>query len=167
MADLFNHEKAHREKENVYFQRLKSFFNVSDWDVDPAKSENQIGLYFTGFNGTWPCIAHIAEDGETFTFYSIYPHPIPEAYLPNITEFITRANFGMMIGNFELDLNDGELRYKTGINASLAPLTTQLIEHITYKNLTTFDVHFPGLQCLAEGNPLEDALTSITILRDV
>ncbi len=31
---------------------------------------------------------------------------------PTIAEFITRANYGLRIGNFEMDYRDGEVRYK-------------------------------------------------------
>ncbi len=33
-----------------------------------------------------------------------------------VAEFITRANFGIVIGNFEIDFSDGEIRYKTSID---------------------------------------------------
>ncbi|MDJ1171766.1 hypothetical protein PMG71_20260 [Roseofilum sp. BLCC_M154] len=32
-----------------------------------------------------------------------------------MAEFLTKANYGMILGDFELDLTDGELRDKTSI----------------------------------------------------
>lgn len=34
----------------------------------------------------------------------------------NLAEFACRANFGLLNGNFELDMRDGELRYKTFVD---------------------------------------------------
>lgn len=41
---------------------------------------------------------------------------VPEELRPGVAEFITRANYGLIRGNFEMDFNDGELRYKTTIS---------------------------------------------------
>jgi hypothetical protein len=45
----------------------------------------------------------------------IYTTPllaVPEDKRPAVCEFITRANYGLPAGNFEMDWSDGELRYK-------------------------------------------------------
>jgi len=33
-----------------------------------------------------------------------------------VNEFLTRANYGLNIGNFEMDFQDGEIRFKTAID---------------------------------------------------
>lgn len=33
-----------------------------------------------------------------------------------VAEFIARGNFGIVIGNFEIDFSDGEIPYKTSID---------------------------------------------------
>jgi hypothetical protein len=45
-----------------------------------------------------------------------------------IAKFITRANYGMSLGNFELDFNDGEIRYKTSIDVTDDRLNFALIQ---------------------------------------
>lgn len=39
-----------------------------------------------------------------------------ETCMAETCEFIARANYGIAIGNFEVDVRDGELRYKVCIN---------------------------------------------------
>lgn len=36
--------------------------------------------------------------------------------MAQVAEYLHRANFGLSIGNFELDFNDGEIRYKVSCN---------------------------------------------------
>jgi len=43
-------------------------------------------------------------------------------------KFLTRANYGMMIGNFEMDFTDGEIRYKTSIDVEGDKLSSALIK---------------------------------------
>ena len=42
-----------------------------------------------------------------------------------MAEFITRANYGLHMGCFELDFNDGEIRYKMSISSSALEANTE------------------------------------------
>lgn len=39
-----------------------------------------------------------------------------EKNMASVAEFLHRANYGLTFGNFELDFNDGEIRYKMALN---------------------------------------------------
>lgn len=39
-----------------------------------------------------------------------------EEHRVELAKFLTMVNYGLMIGNFELDLSDGEVRYKVATN---------------------------------------------------
>ena len=62
-----------------------------------------------------------------------------------MAEFVTRANRGMRIGNFELDFDDGEIRYKTSMDVEGGDLTDKMIDNLLRANLTTTDRYFTGL----------------------
>lgn len=51
------------------------------------------------------------EDGINFT-YILANSADDDASKQAIAEFITRANYGLMIGNFQMDYTDGEIGYK-------------------------------------------------------
>ena len=51
-------------------------------------------------------------DEDHISCYHIFPIRVSEERRAAVCEFITRANFGLKYGNFEMDFNDGELRYK-------------------------------------------------------
>jgi len=56
--------------------------------------------------------AHIGEDRPTLVIYLKIPFHTPKEHFPAVAEFICRANWDLVIGNFELDYLDGEIRYK-------------------------------------------------------
>ncbi len=68
-----------------------------------------------------------------------------------IAEFITRANYGLVIGNFELDFSDGELRYKTAIDVEDDNLSFALIKQMVYANVIIMDKYLPGIMAVIEG----------------
>jgi hypothetical protein len=68
-----------------------------------------------------------------------------------IAEFLTRANYGMTIGNFELDYTDGEIRYKTSIDVTNDQLSPALIQTLVYINVAMMDEYLPGIQAVIDG----------------
>jgi len=77
-----------------------------------------------------------------------------------VAELLTRANYGMLIGNFELDLDDGEIRYKTSIDMEgLVPLSAEdrsvsklLWKSLVYANVLTSDQYLPAIKSVVEGH---------------
>jgi hypothetical protein len=66
-------------------------------------------------------------------------------------EYLTRINYGLIIGNFEMDFDDGEIRYKTSIDVEDDPLTPALIRPVIYVNLLNMDRFLPGLEAVLTG----------------
>lgn len=61
-------------------------------------------------------IFYIIVGEETVTCYHIALISIPEEQRVAVNEFITRANYGLLKGNFEMGFRDGELRYKNNVS---------------------------------------------------
>jgi hypothetical protein len=57
----------------------------------------------------------------------------------------------MRIGNFELDFDDGEVRYKTSIDIEGGELTAKMIENLLRANLSTMNRYFTGMMELIYG----------------
>ena len=62
-----------------------------------------------------------------------------------MAEFISRANFGLMIGNFELNFDDGEVRYKTSLDVEDTAINFNLIKNLVYANITLMDHYYGGI----------------------
>ena len=50
--------------------------------------------------------------------YAVCPINASEDVRPVVAEYLTRANYGMKCGNFEMDYSDGEVRYKSYLHCS-------------------------------------------------
>ncbi|WRH65506.1 MAG: YbjN domain-containing protein [Planktothrix sp. GU0601_MAG3] len=66
--------------------------------------------------------------------------------------FITLLNYGTVVGNFEMNFQDGELRYKTSLDAEDAALNPALIKHLIYTSVSTMDDYLPGILSVIYGN---------------
>nr|WP_246844490.1 YbjN domain-containing protein [Hydrocoleum sp. CS-953] len=143
--------------EESIFKAVVNFFIEDDWQFAKLETEPTLRLAFQGKNGKWDCYAKAREQQQQFAFYSVCPINVPENKHQPIIEFITRANYGMIIGNFELDFTDGEIRYKTGIDVEGDRLSFALIKQIVYANVMMMDEYLPGIQAILSENlsPLE------------
>lgn len=69
--------------------------------------------------------------------YAMLPNHIPEGKRNLVCRFIARANYGMRNGNLEMDLNDGEVRYKTYLYAKdRIPAQNEIERYVDFSFLT-------------------------------
>ena len=134
------------------FDALGQFLEADGWYPQRIGDKNVYRVGFAGQNGQMTCFATIFEEHDQFLFYAIAPLKVPEAARPAAAEFITRANYGLRIGNFEMDFSDGEVRYKTSLDFEGETLTAGLIKNAIYPAVQTMDRYLPGLMGLIFGD---------------
>jgi hypothetical protein len=102
---------------------------------------------FAGQNGVWSCFARVREDEGQLIFYSYRPITVAANQLLPVSEYINRANFGMHIGNFELDYENRTVQFRTSVDVEGQEeiLSSRLIKHLVYQNILTMDRYLPGL----------------------
>jgi hypothetical protein len=127
------------------FQTLADFLETDGWKPRRLEGKNAFSMGFSGKNGDFRCYAVVRVDLEEFLFYVVAPVRVPDAVRPAVAEFITRANYGMRIGNFELDYSDGEVRFKSSFNFENEVLTEETIRNTLYPAVHTIDRYLPGL----------------------
>ena len=132
-------------------EQVLHFFTTEDWQFTKLQGESTLAMAFQGKQSRWNCYACVREEQKQFAFYSICPIVAPEPQRSAIAEFLTRANYGMTIGNFELDYTDGEIRYKTSIDVTNAQLSSALIQTLVYTNVAMMDEYLPGIQAILAG----------------
>lgn len=147
-------EEWTEEEENTSVESVvREFFDEDDWEfiqIEPGLLQ----LAFQGENGRWRCYARIHEQEKQFIFYSICPLVVAEEDRMLMAEFLTKANYGMILGNFELDFTDGEIRYKTSIDVEGDRLTLALVRSLVYANVTIMDRYLLGIVAVLEGNSI-------------
>lgn len=127
------------------FATLGRFLHDDGWHPQRVEDRYVYRSFFGGKNGDYRCFAQIAVNLEQFLFYVTASVYVPEELRPAVAEFITRANYGLRIGNFEMDYADGEVRFKTSLDFEGETLSTNLIRNAIYPAVMTMDLYFPGL----------------------
>lgn len=80
--------------------------------------------------------------------------------LGELTRYLTMANYGLLNGNFELDVRDGEVRYKIFVDCDgVDSLSPEVIKDSFYLGAFMMDRYGDGIAALALG--FSDAQTEI------
>jgi len=134
------------------FETLGKFLEDDGWYPQQLENRTIYSMGFEGKNGRVACYAQIRVDLEQFVFYVMAPAKAQENKRLSVAEFIARANYGLRIGNFELDFEDGEIRYKSSIDFEGVELKPELIKHAIYPAVQTMDRYLPGIMAVIYGN---------------
>lgn len=140
MSPLFGGSKS-------MFDTMVQFFKDDEWRFEQIEGKTILKMGFKGENGAWRCFAQIREEQKQFIFYSILDFNVPAEKRPKMAEFITRANYGLITGNFEMDFSDGEVRFKTSMDVkdNEDKFCTSLIKKMVYLNVLMTDKYLPGI----------------------
>lgn len=153
MAKLAIDSQIEEEKQASIFDVVVNFFKENNWSISQHETEPILHMGYQGENGDWTCTVRTREKPSQFVFYSVCPVNIPQKKRLVIAEFLTRANFGLIVGNFEMDLQDGEVRYKTyAINGKNNLLNSELIGQLIFVNVMTMDKYLPALMSVLYAN---------------
>lgn len=131
-------------------QTVAAFFVQEDWSFDQNVEKSVLRLQYTGDHGKWQCYAKTQEENQVFLFYSILHLKAPKDKHLDVADYICRINYGLVMGNLEIDFEDGEIRYKTSIDVEGDTLSFELIRNMVYANVNLMDFYLPGLLAMIE-----------------
>lgn len=133
------------------FETVGTFLEEDGWNPQRIDDQHVYRSYYYGKNGEIRCYAQVRVDLQQFIFYAVATFKVAEEMRSAVAEYITRANYGLRIGNFEMDYSDGEVRYKSGIDFENETLTRNLAKFTIYPAVQTMDHYMPGLLKVAFG----------------
>lgn len=104
---------------------LKLAFDHEGWTYgfDEAAGTLEAGFDLESRLGQAPLYIHVLEDVVLCHAYASLK--VPEEDRHRVMEFVTRANCGLKLGNFEMDLDTGVVCFKTTFCLTGVPLPTR------------------------------------------
>lgn len=137
---------------STFHEQMLEFLSAEGFDYERHDDQRAARIVHQGTTIEWACIAQVWEDARVFAFYSVSPLRPAPANLARTSELIQRINIAMLAGNFEIDLDDGEVRLKTVVG--LGPSGTwsdELARVVVYTNLAAMNHYIVGLLQVVTG----------------
>ena len=134
------------------FETIVAYFEQDGWEFRRLAGHQAVETGAAGEHGNYRVIAVVERDHPIVRFLTFVEGKVPEARRRDVMEFLTRANYGLLLGNFELDADDGEVRFKCSADLEDGELTHAQFENLLLVGLTVMDRYFPGLQRVIQGS---------------
>ena len=157
--------QAQTQTDLSLFEVVLAFFQDNHWTFSQHETEPILRMGYQGENGEWTFLAKVIENPSHLVFYSLCPVNVPPKKRLEMAEFLTKVNYGFVVGNFEMDYEDGEVRYKTyGIDGDNNPLDSEIIAKLIYVNVMTMDKYLPGIMSVLYANlPINQIIEQLEV----
>jgi hypothetical protein len=126
------------------FERVTAFLADKKLAHHHDRALGLVRLPYQGRAGQWNVIVKVDAAPAQLTVYSLLPLKAPEALRASTSEAVQRANWGLPHGNFEFDVDDGELRFKTSAFVTAAEGDVATLEALLLANTATVDRYLPA-----------------------
>ena len=142
------------------FRAITDYLESKDFNYSAYPEENRLSLTMSGKNANFRFTARITHGGDYLQIAAYYPFFVrEEKQRPSVAELITRANYNMPLGKFEMDMKDGEVRFHITHVIGESGLHADMIEKHFMTAFFTADRYFPAfMQHIHAGYTPEDAV---------
>jgi len=112
------------------------------------EEEPLIRLDVQGDNGYWVCLVQIREKQRQILYYGVCPaKPRPDK-IGTLAELLTRINYQLATGCFEMDYDTGQVRLRTAANLGRAEPDETLVAGALEANILIMDGYLPALMAV-------------------
>ena len=139
--DIDSMTKQNESNDTPIVNYLKQYFDEQQWhynhyrpktngDSNDSQQSHHLSLRMRHRNLECGYLFRVQEHNHLLALYGILPFLISESHQSAAMLLITQINYDMLIGNLEMDINDGEIRYKNAIDVEAVGLDDSIIEHL-------------------------------------
>ena len=140
--DIEGMTKQNSDDDTPIVNYLKQYFDEQQWHYNHYRprtsgnknidSQQSHHLSLRMRNKKLDCgyLFRVQEKNNLLAVYGTLPFLIPESHQSAAMLLITQINYDMLIGNLEMDINDGEIRYKNAIDVEAVGMDENTIEHL-------------------------------------
>lgn len=145
-----------REYSKPIKNAVENFLKEDDWNYEMVDD----GVFRTGVKLECKLKSariYILVYDADFTVTAIIPIGTDEKSMPAMAEFIARVNFGLRIGQFVMNFDDGKVYYRSSMYCGDVPPAKEQIKHLLYVTVAMMDRYGDALAKVIYGftNPRE------------
>ena len=130
---------------------VRTALAATEADVEEHRAEGWAAIDVAGDNGEWMLVAQVDDASSAVVVYAIARTLVPASRRADVAMLLTRVNHGLRLGNFELDLDDGELRFKASVPLPGSPLAPDVADALLMIASSAIDHHLPAIEAVIDG----------------
>lgn len=164
---MYSMDRTDKARENGRngLESVRGFMRTAAWKPEVVEEADNFCSYQVSFRDDFPligCLLEVYIDQQQFVCYLLLQPVVPVERRTAVAEFITRANFGMKVGNFEMNLDAGEVRYKSSLDFQQAELSEVLVHNTVMAALDSAEPYTAAFLGVVQGGK-----TAVEAIREV
>src|SRR4051794_15808877 len=128
-------------------EKLRSLHGMLSGQFPTTRMLDDRSVAFDWAAGPIPfsCYCEINPDMRGFVFRAIWQLPFPPELRAGVAEYLHRVNYPTPIGGWAIDLDTGDVRWKSGLYFGDGDLTDELIVEVLNSSFALIRQHVLGL----------------------
>jgi hypothetical protein len=142
------------------FESLVQHFESSGLKFLADPDSKSVQLFITGDYAIYNCQIQLTHDDDLIEARIHYPVAARDPGIrPLVAEALARANHGMSIGRFDIDMDSGDINFQLGQVIRSQGLDDEVIGGVLSAGLATADRYFPAvMRVMFAGHTPADAV---------
>lgn len=136
---------------NETLQAVVEYWEANKFTWETNTDETYVEIRIFNEHGQWRLLFLPCDEPERLMVLSVLPLRVPKVRRRAVAEFITRLNHNLIEGSFDLNFDDGELRYRDCILIDDGKPTADQLDKIAGNSYRTFSQHLPVILSVAFG----------------
>jgi|TARA_B110000881_G_C18585149_1_gene524302 hypothetical protein len=139
------------------FSTVNSFLEEDGWKFESFESDGVMRALFSSDKQEWELLALVREELEQIIFYShVTETTTPKHRRNEMCLLLNNLNNRTVYGAFEMDIDEGEVMFRTALDLVEVLPSFELIRNSLYTNLGTMERYHGALVALMK----DDSITA-------
>ncbi len=139
---------------NAAYEKLIQHLDSQNIGYWSRSEDRSICADFRGDVGMYRVIARVDADDSLFQVFGYSPVRVPPGSRPAIAETVVRVNCGLKVGKFEMDYDEGELRFQAAQFLPDDDLEDATIQRLLGTTMAMLNTYLPAILSVIYGNEL-------------
>lgn len=136
--------------------------------VENAEDERPVHVFtmqVSDGDRDWNCFVRFFEKEQLLAVYSIFPFSVPETHRGEMLAVLSYFNYDLVLGNLEMDIYDGEVRFKTSLDLEVTGLSEGVLAYLIQSNFSLIPrLHDTLSEVVAKSSPAQNASEAVDSL---
>jgi hypothetical protein len=144
------------------FANFVQLLRNGGWNFMSDSSEGRVTLVMSTESGRYPVIIKVREESKFIIAMMPFPRKVTPALRRKMAQFMSKSNFAMQLGGYEMDPNDGEMRYRNSIDVESLVMTTMFVNNFVRTFAIFGSRYWRPAEMILEGKSVQEAYDAVT-----
>ena len=124
------------------------FLEKNGWRYRREENTNLLALSLRGEKDTYPML--IYAKAPFWVCIARLPWEIPDRNRLEVAEYLHRANYGLLLGSFEMDYDDGDVRFRSAMVRENRPVDESILDRYIKTPAAMLGQYAAGIRAIVQ-----------------